>query len=89
MDLELQILQFIKKNKLIAPRGLLVLGVSGGADSMALLVALSAAALSACLGYWFAALCDVSIAGSIALVSGLLFIAALVACKYILPFLLK
>ena len=42
MDLELQILQFIKKNKLIAPRGLLVLGVSGGADSMALLVALSA-----------------------------------------------
>jgi manganese/zinc/iron transport system permease protein len=54
-----------------------------------LLVAVSAAALAAFLGYWFASLCDVSIAGSIALVSGLLFIAALVACKYILPFLLK
>jgi tRNA(Ile)-lysidine synthase len=40
MDFEQRIFQFIGKNKLIAPRGLLVIGVSGGADSMALLLAL-------------------------------------------------
>ena len=41
MKFEQHILQFIDKNKLITPRGLVVVGVSGGADSMALLLALS------------------------------------------------
>jgi len=41
MDLERRILQFIGKNKLITPRGLLLVGVSGGADSMALLTGLA------------------------------------------------
>ena len=40
MNFEQRILQFIGKNKLIAPRGLVIVGVSGGADSMALLLAL-------------------------------------------------
>ena len=40
MDFEQRIFQFIKKNKLIAPRGLVVIGASGGADSMALLLTL-------------------------------------------------
>ena len=40
MNFEQRILQFIKKNKLIAPRGRVVIGVSGGADSMALLIGL-------------------------------------------------
>ena len=42
MNFEQQVFQFIGKNKLIAPRGLVIIGVSGGADSMALLLALSA-----------------------------------------------
>lgn len=42
MDFEQQVFQFIKKNKLLAPRGRIVVGVSGGADSMALLSALNA-----------------------------------------------
>ncbi len=41
MDLEQRTFQFIKKNKLISPRGLVLIGVSGGADSMALLYVLS------------------------------------------------
>jgi tRNA(Ile)-lysidine synthase len=41
MNFEQRILHFIGENKLIAPRGLIVIGVSGGADSMALLLALS------------------------------------------------
>ncbi len=41
MDFEQRIFQFIGKNKLIGPRGLVVVGVSGGADSMALLLALA------------------------------------------------
>ena len=41
MNFEQRILQFIRKNKLIAPRGRVVIGVSGGADSMALLLALA------------------------------------------------
>ena len=41
MNFEQRILQFIKKNKLIAPRGRVVIGVSGGADSMALMCALA------------------------------------------------
>ena len=42
MNFEQRIFQFIRKNKLIAPRGLVLVGVSGGADSMALLTALAA-----------------------------------------------
>jgi len=42
MNFEQRIFQFIVKNQSIAPRGLIVIGVSGGADSMALLLALSA-----------------------------------------------
>jgi tRNA(Ile)-lysidine synthase len=41
MNFEQRIHQFIDKNKLIAPRGLLIVGVSGGADSMALLLVLA------------------------------------------------
>jgi len=41
MNFEQRILKFIGKNKLITARGRLLIGVSGGADSMALLVALS------------------------------------------------
>jgi tRNA(Ile)-lysidine synthase len=41
MNFEQQILQFIEKNKLMSPRELVIVGVSGGADSMALLVALA------------------------------------------------
>ena len=41
MNFEQRILQFINKNKLIAPRERVVIGVSGGADSMALLMVLS------------------------------------------------
>ena len=41
MKFEQRILQFIKKNKLLVPRGLIVIGVSGGADSMALLMSLA------------------------------------------------
>ena len=41
MNFEQRIFQFIGKNKLIAPRGRVVVGVSGGADSMALLLALA------------------------------------------------
>jgi len=40
MNFEQRIFQFIGKNKLIAPRGRVLVGVSGGADSMALLLAL-------------------------------------------------
>ena len=42
MNFDQRISQFIDKNKLISPRGLLLVGVSGGADSMALLLALVA-----------------------------------------------
>ena len=42
MNFERRILQFIGKNKLITSRGLVVIGVSGGADSMALLSVLAA-----------------------------------------------
>ncbi|MBF0510701.1 MAG: tRNA lysidine(34) synthetase TilS [Candidatus Omnitrophica bacterium] len=42
MNFEERVLQFIEKNKLMAPRQLIVVGVSGGADSMALLLALTA-----------------------------------------------
>jgi len=42
MNFEKRIFQFITKNKLISARGLVLIGVSGGADSMALLLALSA-----------------------------------------------
>jgi tRNA(Ile)-lysidine synthase len=41
MNFEQRVFQFIGKNKLIAPRGLVLVGVSGGADSMALLQSLS------------------------------------------------
>jgi len=41
MNFEQRIFQFIGKNKLMAPRGRVVIGVSGGADSMALLLALA------------------------------------------------
>jgi len=41
MNVEQRILQFIGKNKLMAPRGLMMVGVSGGADSMALLLLLA------------------------------------------------
>ena len=41
MDFEQQILQFIRKNKLTVSRGLVLIGVSGGADSMALMCALA------------------------------------------------
>lgn len=41
MNFEQRIYQFIGKNKLIAPRGILIIGVSGGADSMALLFTLA------------------------------------------------
>jgi tRNA(Ile)-lysidine synthase len=41
MNFEQRVSQSIEKNKLIAPRGLVVVGVSGGADSMALLAALA------------------------------------------------
>jgi tRNA(Ile)-lysidine synthase len=41
LNFEQRIFQFIGKNKLIAPRGLVVIGISGGADSMALLMALA------------------------------------------------
>ena len=40
MNFEQRIFQFIGKNKLMAPGGLVLVGVSGGADSMALLLAL-------------------------------------------------
>jgi tRNA(Ile)-lysidine synthase len=40
MNFEQRIFDFIRKNKLIAPRGQVLVGVSGGADSMALLLAL-------------------------------------------------
>lgn len=42
MNFEQRIFQFIKKNKLLTPRGLVLIGVSGGADSMALLAVISA-----------------------------------------------
>jgi len=42
MNFEQKILQFIRKNKLISPRGQVIIGVSGGADSMALLSTLAA-----------------------------------------------
>jgi tRNA(Ile)-lysidine synthase len=42
LNFEQRVLQFIGKNKLAASRGLIVVGVSGGADSMALLLALAA-----------------------------------------------
>ena len=41
MIFEQRISQFISKNRLIAPRGLVLIGVSGGADSMALLTAMN------------------------------------------------
>lgn len=41
MNFEQRVLKFIVKNKLIAPRRAVVVGVSGGADSMALLQSLS------------------------------------------------
>jgi len=41
MDLEQRIFQFIEKNKLITSRSRVLIGVSGGADSMALLRCLS------------------------------------------------
>jgi len=41
MDFQQQVLQYIRKNALILPRGSVIVGVSGGADSMALLLALS------------------------------------------------
>ena len=41
MDFQQQVLQYIRKNTLILPRGSVIVGVSGGADSMALLSALS------------------------------------------------
>ncbi len=41
MNFEKRVFQFIRKNKLIVPRILVVVGVSGGADSMALLLALT------------------------------------------------
>ncbi len=41
MNFEQRIFQFIGKNKLIAPRGRVLVGVSGGADSMALLLAMA------------------------------------------------
>jgi tRNA(Ile)-lysidine synthase len=40
MNFEQRIFQFIGKNKLIVPRGRLIIGISGGADSMALLLSL-------------------------------------------------
>jgi len=42
VNFEQRVFHCIKKNKLIAPRGLVLLGVSGGADSMALLMSLNA-----------------------------------------------
>jgi tRNA(Ile)-lysidine synthase len=41
MNFEQRISQFIRKNKLISPRGKVLIGVSGGADSMALLLCLA------------------------------------------------
>ena len=41
MNFEQRVFQFIAKNRLITPRGLVLVGVSGGADSMALLKALA------------------------------------------------
>jgi len=41
MDLEQRIFQFIAKHRLMVPRGLIIVGVSGGADSMALLCGLA------------------------------------------------
>jgi tRNA(Ile)-lysidine synthase len=41
MNFEQRIFQFIEKNKLMVPRGRVLVGVSGGADSMALLLALA------------------------------------------------
>ena len=41
MIFEQRVLQFIKKNNLVVPRGLVITGVSGGADSMALLLTLA------------------------------------------------
>jgi len=41
VNFEQRVSQFIRKNKLMAPRGQVVVGVSGGADSMALLLALA------------------------------------------------
>ncbi|MDE1920401.1 MAG: tRNA lysidine(34) synthetase TilS [Candidatus Omnitrophica bacterium] len=41
MDFEQRLFQFIRKNKLMAPRELVIAGVSGGADSMALLLGLA------------------------------------------------
>jgi tRNA(Ile)-lysidine synthase len=41
MDFEQRVLQFIEKNQLIPPRARVMVGVSGGADSMALLRCLS------------------------------------------------
>ena len=41
MNFEQRIFQFIGKNKLIAPTGRVLVGVSGGADSMALLLVLA------------------------------------------------
>jgi tRNA(Ile)-lysidine synthase len=42
LNFEERVSQFIGKNYLIVPRGLVLVGVSGGADSMALLAALNA-----------------------------------------------
>jgi len=41
LNFEQRIFQFIEKNKLITPRGCVLVGISGGADSMALLQSLS------------------------------------------------
>jgi len=41
LNFEQRVLKFIGKNRLIAPRGRILVGVSGGADSMALLSALA------------------------------------------------
>ena len=41
MNFEERVLQFIQKNKLISSRGTVIAGVSGGADSMALLLCLA------------------------------------------------
>ncbi|MDE2222783.1 MAG: tRNA lysidine(34) synthetase TilS [Candidatus Omnitrophica bacterium] len=41
MNFEERVYQFISKNKLMAPRDLVLIGVSGGADSMSLLSALA------------------------------------------------
>jgi len=42
MNFEQRVFQFIGKNRLIVPRGLVLVGVSGGADSMALALSLAA-----------------------------------------------